>query len=171
MMITDLLPWKKSKKNEVQVKRKDSDNPFDLLHQKLNNLFSDFFGDFGDLSPTLSNSNWGVSGLTPRFDIAEDDKHLEVTAELPGMEKNDVEVTIDHNMLIIHGEKKEETENRKKNYYVSERRYGRFSRSFNLPTDLDLDKLEANFKKGVLSVTIPKTEEAKQNRRKIEISS
>ncbi len=87
------------------------------------------------------------------------------------MEEKDVELKIVHDMLTIKGEKKEQKEEKKKDYYLSERRYGAFHRSFQLPDGVDADKIEASFKKGVLAITLPKKPEAIQPERKIEIKA
>lgn len=107
----------------------------------------------------------------PAIELAEKDDAFEVTAEVPGMDASEVEVSISGGMLTIKGEKKEEKETKEKNYYFSERRYGSFQRSFQLPEGVDTDKISATLEKGVLSITLPKTKEAVQQQRKIPISS
>jgi len=92
----------------------------------------------------------------PAMDIAEDDKAFRLTAELPGMAEQDVEVTMTDDMLTIKGEKKQETEQKENNYTLTEQTYGVFQRTFWLPEGVDRDKIEANFAKGVLTVTMPK---------------
>jgi HSP20 family protein len=81
---------------------------------------------------------------------------------VPGIDQNNVEVNLDNGVLTIKGEKKQETEEKKKNYHMSERRYGSFERSFQIPDDVDQDKIEASFNKGVLTVTLPKNAEAQK---------
>jgi HSP20 family protein len=106
----------------------------------------------------------------PALDVHETDDHVRVTAELPGLSKDDVEISIEgNNMLVLSGEKKAEEEKRQGGYYRSERYYGSFSRRVLLPADVDFDKAEASFKNGVLTVMLPKTEEARRKHRKIEI--
>jgi HSP20 family protein len=94
-----------------------------------------------------------------------------ITAELPGIDQKNVEVNVANGAITIKGEKKEETEEKKKDYYVSERRYGSFERYFGLPDGVDADKIEATFKNGVLKVTLPKTAEAQQAAKKIEVKA
>lgn len=105
-----------------------------------------------------------------KFDVAETDDALEISAELPGMEEKDVEVTFSDGVVTIKGEKKSETEEKKKDYYRSERRYGSFTRSFRLPDTVDEEKVKATFDKGVLDISFPKRPEAKATKKKIAIS-
>jgi HSP20 family protein len=104
-------------------------------------------------------------------DVAETDTAYEITAELPGMDEKNIEVNVANGGITIKGEKKEETEEKKKDYYVSERRYGSFERYFTLPEAADADKIAATFKNGVLKVTLPKTAEAQKPAKKIEIKA
>lgn len=107
----------------------------------------------------------------PAVDVAEDDKAFRITAELPGMSEKDIDVTISGDMLTIKGEKREEKEEKAPNYYVSERRFGFFQRSFALPDGVDRDKIEAKFENGVLTLTLPKTPEAVKQQKKIEVKA
>ena len=97
----------------------------------------------------------------PSVDVAETADEIEVKAEIPGVTKDDIDVTVENNRLIISGEKRQEEEKEGKNYYRSERMYGSFRRIFTLPSQADADKVKANFENGVLTVRIPKTEVAK----------
>ena len=103
--------------------------------------------------------------------MSETDKAYEITAELPGIDEKNVEVSLADGGITIKGEKKEETEEKKKDYYVSERRYGSFDRYFTLPEGVDANKIEASFKNGVLKVTLPKTAEAQKPAKKIEVKA
>ncbi len=107
----------------------------------------------------------------PAVDIAESDKAYEVTADLPGMDETDVEVKLTNGNLVLKGEKQEEKEEKKKDYYVHERSFGSFERSFPLPDGVDREKIEASFKKGVLTVTLPKTAEAQRAEKKIAVKA
>jgi HSP20 family protein len=110
-------------------------------------------------------------GITaPAVELVEKEQAFEMTAELPGLEPGEVDVSVSGGVLTIKGEKKEEKETKEKNYYFSERRYGSFQRSFELPEGVDADKISAKLEKGVLSVTLPKTKEAVQQQRKIPVS-
>jgi HSP20 family protein len=125
-------------------------------------LFDRFFDEFG-FSETVEEKQW-----VPTIDFSESDDHIIVRAEVPGMDKNDISITLSDGLLTIQGEKKQEKEEEKENYRFVERRYGSFSRSLRIPIGVDADKIEAGYKDGVLRVAIPKTESEKS--RKIEIT-
>lgn len=110
-------------------------------------------------------------GWLPAMEIVEKDDALIVTAELPGVSLNDVNITVEEGLLSISGEKKEEKEMGKveSRYHVWERRYGSFKRSFTLPQAVDTSKIAADFANGILTVTLPKSEKAKEHGRKIPI--
>ena len=101
-----------------------------------------------------------LSGWTPAFDIFEDKDNLVVKAELPGMKKEDIEISLHDGSLSISGERKSETKNEDAEVYRSERFFGRFQRTVSLPTQVNSDKVKAQYKDGILTVTLPKTEEA-----------
>jgi HSP20 family protein len=107
----------------------------------------------------------------PAVDVAEDEKAYRITAELPGMSEKDIDLSISHDTLTVKGEKRDEKEEKNKNYHVSERFYGSFERSFALPEAIDRDKIEAGFAKGVLTVTLPKKPEVVKQQKKIEIKA
>lgn len=116
--------------------------------------------------------NLPMGGLaSPAVDIAEDEKAYHITAELPGMSEKDIEVTLAGDTLAIKGEKRDQKEEKAKNYYLSERHYGSFQRSFALPDGIDRDKIDASFSAGVLSLTLPKTAEAVKQQKKIEVKA
>lgn len=110
-------------------------------------------------------------GVVPKVDVKESDDGYEIAAELPGLEEKDVNISLRGNVLSIAGEKKEEREEKKKDCYWSERSYGSFRRSFQVPDDVDADKVGAKFVKGVLTVTLPKSVDAKKKQRTIEIKT
>jgi HSP20 family protein len=120
-------------------------------------------------------AGWGgrLGGLlrAPEADVMETETEMRVTVELPGMRSEDIDVDMENNVLTISGEKHEEREEQgeKNTWHLSERHYGKFSRSFVLPRDLDPEKIQARFEDGVLQVSIPKSEKAR--RRKVEIQS
>jgi len=107
--------------------------------------------------------------VSPSLDIFDEDGNVVIKAELPGMKKEDVEVSVTDHTMRITGEKKREEKVEKKNYYWEERSYGSFSRSFQLPSEVQTDKAEAKFKDGILEVRIPKTEEAKSKEKKVKV--
>lgn len=147
---------------QVTTKRTETPMPrygwagdmFADMQDRMNRMFADAWRDF----PTPSLPSMGLPAVTPRVDVEEKDKAYVVTAELPGAEEKDVEVTLADNVLTIRGEKKLEAEREEKNMHVSERSYGSFRRSFRLPPECDGEKVTANFDKGVLTVSIPKTQ-------------
>jgi HSP20 family protein len=163
-----------AKKSQAPAPR--GSHPFESLRQEIDRLFDEFatgwprlsFGRRADLQPF-----WpaGTAGLGVATDVAESEKEYRVTAEIPGLDEKDVEVTVSSGVLTMKGEKKEEFEESKKDFYRSERSYGSFQRSFRLPEDVDADKIEASLNKGVLTVVLPKTAEAQKTARKVAIKS
>lgn len=113
----------------------------------------------------------GEGLAAPAMDFTEDEKTYRLTAELPGMSEKDIDVQMSGDMLTIKGEKRQEKEEKAENYYVSERRFGSFQRSFTLPDGIDRDKIEAGFEKGVLTITLPKTPETVKEQKKIEVKA
>jgi HSP20 family protein len=108
-------------------------------------------------------------GKAPAVDIVDEGNAYEITADLPGMDESNIDVKFSDGTLTIKGEKRDKKEEKKKDYYLSERRYGSFQRSFSVPDGVDADGIEANFKNGVLTVTLPKTTEAQKSEKKITI--
>lgn len=119
----------------------------------------------------LTLPRFGSWGLAPAVDVAEKNKHYEITAELPGISPSDVEVKLSHGTLTIKGEKKEEKEQRESDYVLSERRYGSFVRSFRLPDGVAADKIEAQFTNGVLSVKLPKSADSHEKGKTIPVKA
>ena len=107
----------------------------------------------------------------PAVNVVESAKAYEITAELPGMDEKNIEVKVTDGTLTIKGEKLEEKEEKETDYYLSERRFGSFERSFDVPESVDLSKIEATFKKGVLTVALPKKAEAQKPEKKIEVKA
>lgn len=107
----------------------------------------------------------------PAVDVSEDDKVYKIAAELPGLDEKDIEVTMAGDVLVIKGEKHQEKQEKGKNTYVSERSYGSFQRAFTLPDGVDRNKIAADFSKGVLTVTLPKSPEAQKQQKKIDVKT
>jgi len=168
MTIKDLAPWNWSKK-DVEVRREDED-PVYALQRRMDRLFDDLTRDF-ELTPfgNLLGDTW--AGYSPSVDIKENEKEFTISAELPGMDEKDVEVTLTRNLLTLKGEKKHESEEKEGNYHRMERSYGRFERSIQLPDEIEEGKAEAAFKKGVLTVRIPKSEAARKHQRRIPVQN
>ena len=140
-------------------------HPFERFRREMDRLFDDFAGGFwgGPLfAPSALRRAESTFVGMPAVDVAETDKAYEITAELPGMEEKNIEVKLANGVLSIKGEKQEEKEEKDKNYYRRERNFGSFERSFQVPDDVEADKIEASFKNGVLSVTLPKKAEAQK---------
>lgn len=168
MAITDLAPWKWGDK-KLSIRNGDEQDPFYALQRRVDRLFDDFFNSFGLTRFGDFGESWGA--FNPRLDLSENEKELKVSVELPGLDESDIEVSLDRNALTIKGEKKEEKEDKGQNYYRMERSYGSFQRSIPLPCEVESDKVEATFKKGVLTVTLPKTAEAQKRTKKISIKA
>lgn len=162
MAIRDLIPW--SKPQELAPAR-DSFDPFLTLHREMNRLFDDVFRGFG--SPGLSPSMEGRLAW-PKVELSETDKALTVSAELPGMSEKDVQVEISNGVLTIRGEKK--AEHKGEGRYFSERYYGAFERQIPLD-DVQEDKVEAAFKNGVLTVSLPKSDTPRAGVKRIAINT
>ncbi len=151
--------------------------PFENLRREIDRVFDDFGGGmwpspFGrslfDVQPFAQReSTWAA----PAVDITEGEKAYEITAELPGMDEKNVEVKFADGVLTIKGEKQEAKEEKKKDYYLSERSYGSFQRAFQVPDGVDADKIEASFKNGVLTMTMPKSAEAQKSTKKITVKA
>jgi len=151
--------------------------PFESLRREVDRLFEDFAGgiwrspsgrSFFDIAPA-----WRAPSIMamPAVDVTETDKAYEIAAELPGMDEKNVDVKISDDILTIKGEKQEEKEEKRKDYYLSERSFGSFQRSFEVPSGVDTDKIEASFKKGVLTVTLPKSTEAQKAEKTITVKA
>jgi HSP20 family protein len=165
MQIRDLIPWGNHKGGGIA--KRDEDNPIFSLQRDVNRIFEDFWKRFDQPLGVLG--RWKTS--EPRTDIAETDNALEVSIELPGLDRKEVDVSLTDSTLTIKGEKKSEREESKKGYHLSERSYGSFYRSIPLPSGVDTDKVSAEFKNGVLIVTLPKTQEALSRVKKIEVTA
>jgi HSP20 family protein len=161
-----IAPWKwnSSRGSEVVPARAQGEDlhPFNFLQRQMNSLFEDFFSGFG---------NEGASFI-PKVSVSEDSEKIYVTAELPGMEQRDVELTLTNEVLTLRGEKKVEQERKDGNTFLAmERSYGFFQRSIPISCEIDTDKVDAVFKNGVLSVTLAKTPAARANTKTIPIRS
>ncbi len=168
-------------KMPVRTEAKESERvpgewrPLANLRREIDHLFDDFHWGTGrrplartlfDVEPFWRGQTWGG---VPAVDIAEKDKEYEITAELPGMDESNIDVKFADGMVTIKGEKKEEREEKKKDYYLSERRYGSFHRCFQVPDGVDATRIEASFNNGVLTVKLPKSAGAQRSEKKIAI--
>ncbi len=152
--------------------------PLENLRRQVDRLFEDF--DRGWHLPFSRGSAFdrepfwrrelSFSGM-PAVDIIEKEDAFEITAELPGMDEKNIEIKLSNGTLTIKGEKKDEREEKKKDYYLSERHYGSFQRTFGLPDGVDPEKIEAHFSKGVLSLHLPKKPDAQKPEKTIPIKT
>ncbi len=139
--------------------------PFESLRREIDRLFDDWrlpSRVLGFEVPRVSRAVWQVA---PMMDVMEKEDAYEITAELPGLDEKDVEIKLSNHTLTIKGEKTEQKEDKQTDYHLSERRYGSFQRSFRVPDGVDADKIDANFTTGVLTVKLPKTAEAKAEKK------
>ena len=150
-----------SRKSEVAV----GGDPFTAMRREMDRVFESFGRELG----------WGSdmpsAAMAPSIDVSETDNEIRIDAELPGVDEKDVEVVVTDNVLTIKGEKKAEKEEKKQDYHLVERSYGSFSRSLTLPFAADPAKAKANFKNGVLSITMPKPAEIAAKAKKIAIGT
>jgi len=139
--------------------------PSDLfgIQREMNRMFDSFFRGSRD-------EDYSLSAWIPAVDIAEHDNEYVVKLELPGVNKEDVKITLESNILTIQGDKKQEKETKKENYHRVERSYGAFQRSFTLPTTVKSDKIDAVYKEGVLTISLPKAEEAKPKQIEVKVN-
>ncbi len=162
MNVRDLIPWSRQGGSTPATYRDEPMSPFLALHRDMNRLFDDAFRDFGMPSAFSRMPVW------PSVEVAETDTAIRVSAELPGLDEKDVEVALDNGDLTLRGEKKSEVEDKARHF--SERYYGRFERRIPLGFDVDESKVDATFRNGVLTVTVPKPEKAREKTKRIAIN-
>ena len=167
MAIADLIPWNRNR--ALATRPQEIADPFNMLRRDIDRVFGDFLTDWRWLDRTINMLDRQMGSFMPEIDVKETDKEFRVTADLPGMDEKDLEVTFVDGALSIKGEKREEHEEEKGDVYHAERRYGAFERVIPLSSDIDLNKAKATFKKGVLKVTLPKTENAHSTRKTIPV--
>lgn len=153
---------------------RESGNPMMDLRRQMDQLFDDFAGTFGLPAfgfgfPAAGQPQSALADV--RVEVSETEDSYEITAEVPGMAEDDIDIDLSSDILTIKGEKKAESGDTGKNYHVSERTYGQFKRSFRLPDTVDRDRIDATFDRGVLKVHLPKRTEAQAQTRKINVKS
>ena len=184
MDIKKMAPWNWFKDEEegggstVPVARtkfqispfESSQHPMMQLHREMDRLFENAFRGFG-ISPfkTEFPSLTSTGLLKPQVDVAVSEKEYSIAVEVPGVDEKDVKVEIANNTMTIRGEKKQEKEEKEKNFYCMERSYGSFQRVLSLPEDADDEKVKAEFKKGILNIRVPRKELPKSDVKKVEI--
>lgn len=161
----DMIPVRSESPFRLPVSRRISD-PFLALQQEFDRIFGDFFGE--ENWPTLRRGD----EFLPRVNVTELPGEIEVTAELPGLDDEDIDITISRDTLTLKGEKKQEHEEQEGSIYRMERSFGSFCRTISLPADVvKVDEASASFKNGVLTITIPKKESEAQISRRIEVKT
>ena len=160
MALPSLLRWNRG--GSLPARREE--NPFLALHREMSRLFEDFWRGF-DIEPSLGLPE-GTS-FSPRVDVEETDGEIRVTAELPGVDEKDLEVHVQDDVLTLKGEKHEEREDRG----WRERSYGSFYRTIQLPGEVDADKVTAGYKKGIVTIRLPKAATARERGRRIPVTA
>jgi HSP20 family protein len=140
-------------------------DPFMSLHRQMNRLFDDVLRDSTGQMPSGQGQGGEGGMLMPHMDVSETDKELKVCAELPGVSEKDIDVRLEDDVLVMGAEKKFERKDEKENYHFMERSYGTFQRALRLPGPVEAEQVQASFENGVLTVTVPKTEQQERSRR------
>lgn len=159
MAIRDLIPWRRPENTAPALFREEERSPFVQLRREMDRLIDDFFRAPLSGGSTLA----GTSVGWPNLEVKDSEDQITITAELPGLNEKDVELTVHDGVLTLRGEKKSEHQDTDRGW--SERYYGRFERSIALPDGADETKCEADFRDGVLTVRMPKSQEASRGRR------
>jgi HSP20 family protein len=173
MTLKELVPWRFG-----SLRRWDEDErafpsfrrDFDNLHREMDRMLDEFFR-VSPLRTMQTPEVFAFGDVMPTIDVAEDEKMFRISVELPGMDEKDIDVTLAEGLLTIRGEKKQEHEDKGKEFYRKERSFGSFRRAIPIPIDVDESKIDASFKKGVLLISLPKTEEAKKKVRHIDVKA
>ncbi len=176
--VKNLIPkGKKKNRLPVQIEKPNEGaldtwlRPFSDLQRATDRLFNEFVKGMGFPGIGTGESLLSLTGYEwPRVDISETDDNIQIMADLPGVDKDDIEISIRNNVITIRGEKRQEEEKEGEGFYKIERSYGTFQRSFYLPSEIEEDRAEASFKDGVLKITLPKTASAKAKTKQITVN-
>jgi HSP20 family protein len=159
MSVSQLIPWNRNRlATTSQNGAREVQDPFVSLHREMNRLFDDLLRQADQLLPTRAADNANFAAGWPSVEVVEKEREIVISAELPGMQDKDVEVTFENGELILRGERRGEHEDKERRF--SERWYGRFERRIPLDVEVQVDQARAEFRDGVLSVTLPKSESA-----------
>ena len=152
----NIIPWRK--KHSIPVARESArSTPISELRSEMDRLLDKFYrGSWLDPTGWSENFDWPTREFMPSIDVAENDKQITIRAEVPGMDPQDIDINVSGNVLTIHGEKKESTEDKGDDYYHCECRFGSFTRSVELPATADLDDIAAEQCNGMLTVCVKK---------------
>jgi HSP20 family protein len=149
-------------------------HPLFDLRNEIDTLFDRFFSSspfapFGSRFMEAQPLQQRFGGALPKVDVSENDREIQIVAELPGLKQEDINLNLQDDVLTVSGETRESREEKEKQYHLTERSYGRFERSFRLPDTVDRDKISARFENGLLTITLPKSEKSQQKAKRIEI--
>jgi HSP20 family protein len=170
MDIKSLIPFRRGPSvSQSQPQRSQTTDPFLALRQEMNRTFDDFFAGMGFPLLGAQPTGGAMALLTPQMDVSETDKDIRVTVELPGLDADDIDIMVEDDVLTIRGEKTAEREEDERDYHVIERSEGAFARSIRLPFEIDPEQMQAVFRDGVLTITIPKPAEAQEKVRRVEV--
>lgn len=160
-------------KGEEKPVTRAQGNPIVGLRDEIDQVFSNFMRGWPRMDWMADFEPFRLSGAAqaPSVDVSETDRSYEIKAELPGVDGKDIELTLKDNVLSLKAEKKSERDEKGKDYHLSERRYGVFQRAFQLPDNVDADTISTAFSKGVLTITLPKTEKVSPSTRRIEVKT
>ena len=142
--------------------RWDPFREFSTLQDRMNRLFRDSYGDRDEALTT--------SSFAPPVDVYEDEHHVTLSIEVPGIDEKDIDVRVENNVLTVHGERKFDQEQKEENFRRVERQYGSFTRSFTLPSTVDNNNIQASYSKGILKIQLAKKAEAKPKQIKVNVS-
>ena len=158
MNMRDLIPWGRQSSSAPVAYGNEDPNPLLSFRRDMDRLVEDLFRG------SLPGLDWSPSAISwPKLEVSDSDREVRITAEVPGMNENDVELLVEDGVLTLRGEKKSESQDKDRGY--SERFYGRFERRIGLPTGVDEEGAKADFRDGVLTITLPKSPEAERGRR------
>ncbi|MDT8320057.1 MAG: Hsp20/alpha crystallin family protein [Xanthomonadales bacterium] len=172
MTLKDMTPWRWGGLRRMDEEERPYGSfrrDMESLQKEMDRLFEDFWK--GGAGPGWMGRSSEFGEVMPRVDETEDEQAFHIRVELPGMDKDDVDLTLSDGFLTIKGEKKREEEEKGKDYYRKEREFGSFRRSLPIPAEVDESKIDASFKKGVLNIELPKTEEARKKIKRISVKA
>lgn len=157
------------RQERMPVRRGQAMGPYRAMRDMMNSMMEDFFSEWPLMR--VRPFEWRMQEFSPSIDVIDEEREIRVQAEVPGMNPEDLDVTITRDAVIVKGEKKSEREEERQGLCYSERTFGSFERVIPLPADVQTDKIEARFRNGVLDIVMPKSEQSLKESRKIQIRS
>ncbi len=160
MLIGNLIPWRDKEREGLRADNGSIESALTHFHSEFDRLFERFFGE-----PIWGESRWlpearPWADWLPSLDVSETENVITVRAEVPGVDPKGLDISVSGDLLVLSGEKRHETEEKREGYYHSERRFGSFRRTIPLPASVDQDKITAEYERGVLKIELPKSEKA-----------